>query len=145
MSTYAYDGVDIDWEPMDAADALQYTNLVNGLRAKLDAFPQHHLLTAAVASQPALFASLQHQFDQINLMTYDLSGPWSGWVTWFNAPLYDGGYHFASTGALGPSADGMVTNFMAAGVAAGELGIGVDFYGRVWGGGGGRNHRRGQT
>src|SRR6266849_2502199 len=137
MSTYGYDGVDLDWEPLDASDTQQYTNLVNGLRAKLDAFPQRHLLTAAVASLPALFASLQNQFDQINLMTYDLSGPWSGWVTWFNTPLFDGSYRFASTGALVPSVDGMVTNFMAAGIAAGKLGIGIDFYGKVWAGGAG--------
>src|ERR1700744_5344200 len=31
MATRGYDGVDIDWEPLPASDALQYTNLVNGL------------------------------------------------------------------------------------------------------------------
>jgi len=36
-------------------------------------------------------------------MTYDLSGPYGGWVTWFNSPIYDGGYRFPSTGGLVPS------------------------------------------
>ena len=135
MATNAYDGVDVDWEPLTAADAVQFTNLVYRLRAALDSFPQHHLLTAAVASQPALFAALQNQLDQINLMTYDLSGTWPGWVTWFNSPIFDGGYRFPSTGGLVPSVDGMVNEFITNGVAAVKLGAGMDFYGMVWAGG----------
>src|SRR5207237_1248402 len=61
----------------------------------------------------------------------------SGWVTWFNSPLYDGGYRFPSTGGLVPSTDGMLASFLGAGVAASKLGIGVCFYGRAWSGGGG--------
>lgn len=137
LSTYGYDGVDLDWEPLDASDAAQYTNLVNELRTSLNGFPQPRLLTAAVASQPALFARLQNQFDQINLMTYDLSGPWPGWVAWFNAPIYNGGFRFPSTGGLLPSADGMVNDFIAAGIAPGKLAIGIAFYGYVWAGGAG--------
>lgn len=132
MSAYGYDGVDIDWEPLDSSDAQQYTNFVNDLRAALDGFSPRRLLTVATASQPALFASLQNQFDQINLMTYDLAGPWPGWVTWFNAPIYDGGFRFPSTGNLIPSADGMVNSFIAAGVAPGKLAVGIAFYGNVW-------------
>jgi chitinase len=135
MATYSYDGIDLDWEPLVASDATQFTNLVNSVRTALNGYTPKRLLTAAVASQPALFASIQNQFDQINLMTYDLSGPWSGWVTWFNAPIFDGGYRFASTGALIPSTDGMVTNFVGNGVAPGKLGIGITFYGQIWSGG----------
>ncbi|MDB6121676.1 MAG: chitinase [Pedosphaera sp.] len=140
VSTRGYDGVDIDWEPLEPLDTPQYTNLIHGLRAALNAVAPRPLLTAAVAPPPtptSLLASLQNQFDQINLMTYDLSGPYTGWVTWFNAPLYDGGYHFASTGSLVPSADGMVNACIAAGVAPGKLGIGIAFYGWLWSGGSG--------
>jgi chitinase len=132
-----YDGVDLDWEPLNASDAGLFTNLVTDLRAALNVITPRPLLTAAVASQPALFASLQSKFDQINLMTYSLSGPYPGWVTWFNSPIYDGGYKFASTGQLVPSMDGMVSNFLANGVAASKLGIGISFYGYVWSGGAG--------
>jgi chitinase len=140
MSTRGYDGVDLDWEPLDPADTAQYTNLVNGLRTALNAITPRPLLTAAVAlppTQPTLIASLQNQFDQINLMTYDMAGPYEGWVTWFNAPIYDGGYRFSSTGNLIPSADGMVNNCITHGVVPGKLGIGIAFYGDVWTGGGG--------
>jgi chitinase len=130
-----YDGVDLDWEPLEAGDAVQFTNLVNGLRVSLDAHAPRLLLTAAAATQPGLFSGLQQQFDQINLMTYDLAGPWPGWVTWFNSPINDGGYGFPSTGALVPSAEGMVASFIATGVQPQKLGVGIDFYGRVWSGG----------
>lgn len=135
MATYHYDGVDLDWEPLDDSDAAQFTNLVNSLRLALDRFNPRPLLTVATASQPDLFDSLQGAFDQINLMTYDLAGTWPGWVTWFNSPIFDGGYRFPSTGGLIPSTDGMVNDFIAAGVAADKLAVGVAFYGVVWSGG----------
>jgi chitinase len=147
VATRGYDGVDIDWEPLPSTDALQFTNLVNGLRSVLNGFPQHKLLTAAAGAYPpygdsataeyAMFASLQNQFDQINIMTYDLSGPYPGWVTWFNSPIYDGGYRFPSSSGLVPSVDGAVNNFLNNGVASDKLGIGIAFYGYVWLGGSG--------
>jgi chitinase len=147
MATLGYDGVDVDWEPLPASDFGQYTNLVNGLRSALNGFSQYKLLTAAAAAYPpygdpptaeyTMFAALQNQFDQINIMTYDLSGPYEGWVTWFNSPIYDGGYRFPSTGGLVPSVNGAVTNFLTNGVAPDKLGIGIAFYGYVWAGGSG--------
>ena len=135
MTTYNYDGIDIDWEPLNSSEAGQYTNFVKELRVALNAFTPRRLLTVATAQQPGWFALLQSQFDQINLMTYDLSGTWPGWVTWFNAPIYNGGYRFPSTSGLVPSADGMVQNFLDAGVASSKLGIGIAFYGQIWAGG----------
>ena len=137
MATYHYDGVDLDWEPLDISDTTQFTNLVNSLHVALAGSNPRPLLTVAAASQPALFANLQGLFDQINLMTYDLAGPWPGWVTWFNSPIYDGGYRFPSTGGLVPSADGMINAFIAGGVAPTKLAIGIAFYGVVWAGGAG--------
>src|SRR5262249_27833526 len=97
MSGRGYDGIDIDWEPLYPRHDKQFTNFGNGQRPALNARNPRPMLTAAIASPPTpatLIASVQSQFDQINLMTYDLSGPYPGWVTWFNAPIYDGGYKF---------------------------------------------------
>jgi chitinase len=140
MSSRGYDGIDVDWEPLDPGDARQFTNFINGLRGTLNNVALGRLLTAAIAAPPtpaSLIASVHGKFDQINLMTYDLSGPYPGWVTWFNAPIFDGGYRFPSTGGLVPSADGMVNSLAAAGVPRGKLGIGIAFYGWIWSGGGG--------
>jgi chitinase len=147
VATRGYDGVDIDWEPLPSTDAQQFTNLVNGLRSALNGFSQHKLLTVAAGAYPPygdsatagylMFAALQNQFDQISIMTYDLSGPYGGWVTWFNSPIYDGGYRFPSSGGLVPSVDGAVANFIKNGVAPSKLGIGIAFYGYLWTGGSG--------
>ena len=155
MSAGGYDGVDVDWEPFLAADATEYTNLVTRLRAALNGFTQYKFLTAAApaysdyhdapTAEYPIFSSVQSNFDQINIMTYDLSGPYEGWVTWFNSPIYDDGYRFPSTGGLVPSVDGSVSNFIAAGVAPRKLGIGVAFYGYVWTGGSGTTPPGGVT
>ncbi len=141
MAARGYDGIDIDWEPLHIADAQQYSNLVVGLRSALNGFSEHKLLTVAAGAYSSypdpptveypMFASLQSQFDQINIM----SGPYGGWVTWFNSPIYDGGYRFPSTGGLVPSVNGAVNGFLGAGVAANKLGIGIAFYGDIWTGG----------
>src|ERR1700744_2857403 len=52
MARRGYDGIDIDWEPFPVADARQYTNLVLGLRAALDEFPEPKLITVAAAAYP---------------------------------------------------------------------------------------------
>ncbi len=142
VSSYNYDGVDIDWEPLAAADVLQYTNFVKALRTALNGLSPSKLLTVAAPAYPvygdsptaefAMFASIQNQFDQINIMTYDLSGPYPGWVTWFNSPIYDGGYTFPGTDELVPSVNGAVNNFIGNGVAPGKLAVGLPFYGYIW-------------
>ena len=133
--TNDYDGVDIDWEPLQDADATLFTNFITTLRIALSAAKPGLLLTAATASEPSIFASLQNQFDQINVMTYDMLGTSTGWVTWFNAPINNGGYRFAINGNLIPCANTLIGSFTAAGVAPGRLSIGIAFYGDVESGG----------
>ncbi len=55
MATNGYDGVDLDWEPLEAPDLAQYAQLVTTLRGVLSGLPSHPLLTAAVASQPSFW------------------------------------------------------------------------------------------
>ncbi len=133
-----YDGIDIDWEPLAASDTVQYAAFADELRTALHNTDPQLLLSAATAWQPSLFARVQHDFDQINILTYHLSGPYPGWVTWHNAPIYDGGYTFPGhpTEYL-PSANGLVDTFEASGVLPQKIGIGIDFYGAVWRGGDG--------
>lgn len=137
MVVRGYDGIDIDWEPISSSDSARFTAFINALRASLDTITPRPLLTIAVATQPSLVGSLQSKFDQINIMTYDMSGTYPGWITWHNAPLYNGGIRFPSTGGLVPSTDAMVNTFTNAGVPLNKLGIGIAFYGYIWSGGAG--------
>ena len=135
MKYRGYDGIDIDWETLSATDAVQYTAFITLLRSALDQISPRPLLTAATQWQPAIFAAIYSKFDEINLMSYDMSGAWTGWVTWHNSPVYNGGITFPSTGALVPSINDMVSSFSLAGIPVSKLGIGIDFYGYVWSGG----------
>lgn len=128
-----YDGLDIDWEPITSAS--QFKLFIPELRAALDAAKPGLLLTiATMGGDYTTIAAVQQHFDQINIMTYDMSGAWPGWVVWHNAPVFDGGLKFPGTNRLVPSADGDVKSFIAAGIAKEKIGIGADFYGYVWSG-----------
>jgi chitinase len=138
ITTRGYDGIDIDWEPLQSSDAAQYVAFINALRTALNSINPRPLLTAAVGGSSAGILSQVHQsFDQINIMTYDYSGAWGGWVTWHNSPVYNDGYIFPSTGGAVPSANGDIDRFISSGIPKSKLGIGIDFYGYVWNGGSG--------
>ena len=135
MTTYGYDGLDIDWEPVQ--DEPNFLIWIAQLRSAMQAVNAGALLTDAAFSFDQAVVDARDSFDQINLMTYDMAGPWPGWVTWHNSPVSDGGFRFPSTGGPPPSANGSVDEYLAAGVPASKLGIGTDFLGYYWTGGDG--------
>ncbi|MBI4387017.1 MAG: hypothetical protein HY551_06515 [Elusimicrobia bacterium] len=142
MTSRGYDGIDVDWEDsatggVPDSDVPLYSTFITALRSRLNQITPRPFLTAAAIRPASLFASLQNQFDQINVMTYNMAGPWSGWPTWHNAPLYNGDYRFPSTGQPISSVDGKLQEFLNAGIAAQKLGIGIPFFGVVWSGGSG--------
>lgn len=141
MSEWGFDGIDLDMEPIRDEDIENYKAFVNDLHSKLqdETTPMSSppLLVAATDWQPEMFSELQNYFDQINLMTYDFSGAWDGWVSWHNSAVYSGGKTFPGSNNPLPSVDKKVKDFLEAGVEPGKLGIGIDFYGYVWQGGSG--------
>jgi chitinase len=138
ITTRGYDGIDIDWEPLELSDAPLYLALITSLSTALNAIQPRPLLTAANGGEPEIYAQIHQHFDQINLMTYDMSGAWPGWVTWHNSPVFNAGYSFpCCPGNYLPSADDQVNAFIALGIPANKIGIGIDFYGYIWNGGDG--------
>ena len=145
------DGFDVDWEypglpgdsnPHRPEDKENFTALMADLRAALDAEgarrARHLFLTfAAGASQDFLahteMAKVQGSVDFVNLMTYDFRVAEPGEPAGHHANLYPNPADPRQT-----SADGAVRDFLAAGVPAGKLVLGVPFYGRVWEGVGSR-------
>ncbi|HKJ66916.1 MAG TPA: glycoside hydrolase family 18 protein [bacterium] len=136
MTTWGFDGIDIDMEPIEETDTENYAAFITRLHERLQELEtpllERPLLTAAVGWQPELFAELQEKFDQINIMTYDYSNAWRGWVTWHNSPLYNRGHKLPFSRKPLPSVEGSVNQFVESGVDKSKLGIGIDFYGYVW-------------
>jgi chitinase len=132
---YGYDGIDLDWEPIERP--AQFKALVPALRAEMDTRKPGSLLTIAAMTDETAMVDVHEHFDQINIMTYDMSGAWPGWVSWHNAPIFHGGFQFPSTGRYVPSADESVELLISRGVPKEKIGIGLDWYGYVWRGGSG--------
>lgn len=138
------DGFDLDWEypglpgdgnPHRPADRANFSALLAELRRALAADgaarARRLLLTiAAGASAEYLehtdMAAAQESLDLVNLMTYDFAVAEAG----------DRAAHHANlrAGTGGNSAEAAVKAFLAAGVPARKLVLGVPFYGQAWAG-----------
>ena len=131
VAANGYDGADLDVEPLQASDAANFQALARELHAALRAHDAAALMTAAVGDAGAAYVPVQALFDQLNVMDYDTSGPWPGWVTWHNTPLHNGGATFPGGGAL-PCTETTLAALLRAGVDRSRLGVGIDFYGYDW-------------
>jgi spore germination protein len=122
-----YDGIDLDWEALKAADRERFSSFVTELAAALHA--RHRFLSIAVApktSEPGqwdnqIFADwtrIGKVVDEFKIMTYSYSGSWSG---------------------PGPQAPlvwvDRVLAFAESKVPARKISMGVPFFGFDWHGG----------
>jgi chitinase len=141
------DGFDVDWEypglpgdgnPNRPEDREHFTALMAELRAALDregaARERRYLLTFAAGAFPDFIAhteldKVQASVDFVNLMTYDFRVADGDPVAGHHANLFD---HPADEKRR--SVDRAVREFLAAGVPASKLVVGVPFYGRAWAG-----------
>ncbi len=136
-----YDGVDIDWEPLQADDKAAYVALAAELRAALDAaaakssHARYRLTTAVIASEGSIAAAAIGSLDAVHLMSYDQSGPYLDWVTWHNASLSAGGATFPKTGGPLPSVEGDLDALLGAGVPKEKVLLGISWLGYAWKGG----------
>lgn len=126
---YGFDGIDLDWEPLEDGDRADFAALAQALR---NAWPQM-ILTVPVGWINANFAdpdpwwgTIAPLFDRIDVMTYDMAGPWDGWQSWHNSALH------GETGTTPSSVSSSVAYFLASGVPASRLGVGTAFYGYCW-------------
>ncbi|MBN2575898.1 MAG: glycoside hydrolase family 18 protein [Deltaproteobacteria bacterium] len=121
-----YDGIDIDWEPMDKADEPAVIDIARRIRQARPAA----LLTIPIGAinvniPPDLsgFAAIAEAYDQLNIMSYGQAGAWQGWKSWHSSALY----HTDSATPI--SIDATVKLYLEAKVPAAKLGIGIGFYG----------------
>ena len=142
-----FDGIDIDWEfPVQGglkgnverpADRRNFTLLLAELRRELDAQGEkdkkHYELTIAASARPSEIANVEIDrivplLDFINVMTYDYHT--GGSIAHFNAPL------FATANDPTPemNVDASIRAFLAGGVPASKLMVGIPFFAKAYGG-----------
>lgn len=140
IAKYGLDGIDLDWEyPVNGAwglvesqpaDRANFTALLTELRTALG---HKKLLTIAVganAESPKSWVDVKAiapSLDYINLMTYDMAYG----TQYFNSNLYGSTQWPTVTAADKYSADFVVNNYLAAGLKASQMNLGIGFYGRV--------------
>lgn len=130
MDSYGFDGLDLDWEPIQDTDQPAVLALLQALRTARPAM----LLTIPVGwvsvNFPGVIGSWYAQIaplvDQMNVMTYGMAGPWPGWVSWHSSALFD------EAGNRPSSVASSLARYVAVGVPRGKLGGGIAFSGSCW-------------
>lgn len=144
ITKYGLDGVDIDWEyPVGGGletnskspdDKQNFTLLLKEIREKLDKKGlkdnKHYMLTIATGASSYFINNIEADkiykyLDYINLMTYDIHGPWDKYSD-FNAPLYNNDDESLQYKV---SVDSCVKAWLNAGLPKDKLIVGVPFYG----------------
>ncbi|QDE95503.1 glycosyl hydrolase family 18 protein [Myxococcus xanthus] len=130
MDTFGYDGLDIDWEPVEAADKPNLLALVKELRAArpnmLLTFPIGWINSNFASDADPWFANLAPYLDQLNIMSYEMIGPWDGWQSWYTSALY------GESGNRPTSVSSSLQGWARAGIPKAKLGMGIPFYGMAW-------------
>jgi chitinase len=129
LSTYHYDGVDIDWEFPNARQSGSLTNLIKQLRQKFTSTDSTWLITMAVPSgafygQFYQYESMLPYIDWFAIMGYDFHGSWSSY-TGHNAPLYQSPKY-----PDGDDAGAVKYMNITRRIPLNKLLLGVPFYGR---------------
>lgn len=125
-----YDGIDVDWEPIEPADRAPLLALLDDLRtarpSMLITIPINWVSINALSDVDEYYAQVAARVDQMNIMSYDMASTWEGWDSWHFGALY------GATSTHPSSIDSSVQRFRQVGVPAQKLGIGVGFYGSCW-------------
>jgi chitinase len=130
VDEFGFDGLDLDWEPLEDTDKPDFLALAQALRTQRP----RTILTVPVGWINSNFSNppdpwwgqIAPLFDRINIMTYDMAGPWQGWQSWHNSALQ------GETPTTPSSVSSSVLFYLASGVPAQTLGVGTAFYGYCW-------------
>ncbi len=144
VADYNLDGVDIDWEypglkgdnnKFRPEDKQGYTRLFKELREGLDSLEKithkKYFVTTAVGAHQNYIEHTEMDkvakyVDFVNLMSYDYAGP-RNTISSHHTNLYT-----SSSDTAQESTDESVKAFIAAGVPADKLVVGLGFYGKGW-------------
>jgi len=146
-----FDGFDIDWEFPTATDTRNFTLLLQEFRKQLKALGKEndtpYLLSIFAPAGSQNYSNIElakvaRQLDFLNVQGYDMHGTWET-ITNHASPLYDS----PKDPSFGQGFDDedTIVAYLAAGVPARKLLLGVPMYGRGWTGVPNTNHGLYQT
>lgn len=144
----AFDGIDVDWEfpvkgglqPGSTEDKRNFTFLLEEFRRQMDILQtstgRRYLLTIAAPADASKMQNLElgeihRSLDWINLMTYDFHSPTEE-RTGLLSPLYGSPRDPDPESRKFLNADAAARGYLAAGVPAEKILLGIPFYGAVW-------------
>lgn len=140
MKDWGFDGLDLDYEyPSTTEEGQNFVALIDAIRAELDTYSQahadgyHFLLTAAMPAGPTHYGNMSlgdmgEKLDFLNLMAYDYAGAWDT-TSGHQANLYPSTGNPTSTPF---STEKAITDYLAAGVPANKIILGLPLYGRAF-------------
>ena len=127
-----FDGIDLDWEYPREADKLNFIALLGEFRRQLNSAGSNLLLSVAMGDGRITYQHLDMKavalyVDEVGVMNYDYSGPWSK-RTGLIAPLY------SSPGdpEKNNDVDSTIRGYAAAGVPPAKILLGLPFYAYSW-------------
>ncbi len=137
VDQFGFDGIDLDWEPIQTQDHANLLALAQALRAARPGL----VLTVPVewintnlqwnprpVGEAAFLQAIAPTLDRINVMSYDMAADYEGWNSWFTSPLTG---HAAATPS---SVSSSLQYYLDAGVPAAKLGMGFGFFGNCYNG-----------
>jgi chitinase len=127
-----FDGIDVDWEYPKEIDKLNFIALLGEFRRQLNTAGPNLLLTVAMGDNRATYQHLDMRavalyVDEVGVMNYDYSGPWSK-RTGLIAPLYSS----AGDPEKDSDVDSTIRGYEAAGVPVSKMLLGLPFYAYSW-------------
>ncbi|RYC60774.1 hypothetical protein CHU98_g5447 [Xylaria longipes] len=141
IKDWGFDGIDIDWEwPASDTEANNMVSLLTAIRKELDSYSSQYasnyrfLLSVALPAGPDNYNKMKLSamnaagVDQFNMLSYDYAGSWDT-TAGHQANLYSDPANPKDTPF---STDAAIKAYIAAGVPANKITLGLPLYGRAF-------------
>ncbi len=129
VSSYGFDGIDLDWEPISDSDRNDILALSQALRSampdKVMTLPMGWSNSNFPLTDP-FWGQLSQYFDRVNMMSYHMTWIGGGWGSWHSSALY------GETSTTPSSINHTVSTYLASGIPAEKIGIGMGFFGEPY-------------